>query len=383
MNAPWPPANDPAAQPLGRAPLAPPSGDRYVLGWMAALVVLGHYLALDSLASRLATPASPPQPRWEVRAVSLMPPPAPTAQATAATAPPPPSRPRPHPHPNAASAPSPEAVSLPEPPAADHPPQPSTPETTTTLAPVSPEPQTQPPPPEDVTPTQVAAGSATPVESEAPPPPPLTLPGSTRLQYDLHGLSRQMQYQARGELLWRHDGQVYEAKLEVSALFIGARSQTSRGRITAQGLTPERFGDQGRREQAAHFDWAQRQVIFSANTPPAPLSPGAQDRLSIMLQMAARVAGQPSAYPPGSQLPVQTISARESETWVIEVEARETLQLPGGELDTLRLVRQPRRPFDQRIEVWLAPALAYLPARIRITNANGDFVDQQWRATAE
>lgn len=207
------------------------------------------------------------------------------------------------------------------------------------------------------------------------------MPGSTRLKYDLHGLSRQMQYEARGELLWRHDGQVYEARLEVSALFIGSRSQTSRGRITAQGLTPERFGDQGRREQAAHFDWAQNQVIFSANTPPVPLSPGAQDRLSIMLQMAARVAGQPSAYPPGTQVPVQTISARESETWVIEVEAHETLKLPGGELETLRLVRQPRRPFDQRIEVWLAPALGHLPARIRITNANGDFVDQQWRAT--
>jgi hypothetical protein len=31
--------------------------------------------------------------------------------------------------------------------------------------------------------------------------------------------------------------------------------------------------------------------------------------------------------------------------------------------------------------VELAPALGYLPARIRITEANGDYVDQQWLAT--
>jgi hypothetical protein len=41
-------------------------------------------------------------------------------------------------------------------------------------------------------------------------------------------------------------------------------------------------------------------------------------------------------------------------------------------------VRNPRREFDQRVELWLAPALGYLPARIRITEANGDYIDQKW-----
>jgi hypothetical protein len=32
--------------------------------------------------------------------------------------------------------------------------------------------------------------------------------------------------------------------------------------------------------------------------------------------------------------------------------------------------------------VWFAPALGYLPVRLRITNANGDTVDQLLRSVA-
>ena len=44
-------------------------------------------------------------------------------------------------------------------------------------------------------------------------------------------------------------------------------------------------------------------------------------------------------------------------------------------------VQKQNEEFDQKVEIWLAPQLAYLPARTRITDANGDFVDQQWKST--
>jgi hypothetical protein len=50
-------------------------------------------------------------------------------------------------------------------------------------------------------------------------------------------------------------------------------------------------------------------------------------------------------------------------------------------LQGVKLERLPRDPYDQKVEVWLSPQLAYLPVRIRITDANGDYVDQQWHAT--
>ena len=43
----------------------------------------------------------------------------------------------------------------------------------------------------------------------------------------------------------------------------------------------------------------------------------------------------------------------------------------------LKLTRKPRREYDQKVEIWYAPALGYLPVRNRITQQNGDFIDQQ------
>jgi hypothetical protein len=40
------------------------------------------------------------------------------------------------------------------------------------------------------------------------------------------------------------------------------------------------------------------------------------------------------------------------------------------------LEREARHPDDQRIELWLAPQLRHLPARIRIRHPNGDVADQ-------
>jgi hypothetical protein len=41
------------------------------------------------------------------------------------------------------------------------------------------------------------------------------------------------------------------------------------------------------------------------------------------------------------------------------------------------LQRLPRKDYDQKAELWVAPALGYLPVRIKLTQANGDFADLQ------
>ncbi|UUZ74455.1 DUF3108 domain-containing protein [Polaromonas sp. P1(28)-13] len=59
------------------------------------------------------------------------------------------------------------------------------------------------------------------------------------------------------------------------------------------------------------------------------------------------------------------------------MEAEEKINLPFGELATLKLARQPRREYDSKVEIWYAPSLGYLPVRNKITQFSGDFVDQQ------
>ncbi len=201
-------------------------------------------------------------------------------------------------------------------------------------------------------------------------------PASTVLTYKMQGQSKGLTYWASGELLWQQDGQHYDAKLEVSAFLIGTRTQTSTGTLGSEGLMPTRFGDKSRSELAAHFQRDKNLISFSANTPSVPLLKGAQDRLSVIIQLGALLAGDPARYPTGTMLSFQTASQREAEVWQFSVEKEETLQLPYGTVVAVKLNRSPRRAFDQRIEVWLAPEFGYLPVRLRVTNANGDWIDQ-------
>ncbi|MEO5672143.1 MAG: DUF3108 domain-containing protein [Ramlibacter sp.] len=207
------------------------------------------------------------------------------------------------------------------------------------------------------------------------------IPGSMRLHYKVTAQVRGRNWNGQGELAWRHDGDSYEAQLEVMALLLPTRRQRSAGRITAEGLAPLRFSDKVRSEEAAHFQRDKGKVTFSTNQPDAPLMPGAQDRLSVMLQLGAMIAGQPQKFPPGTTISVQTASTHDAEPWLFTVEAEEELQLPGGNVRAIKLTRNPRREFDQKVELWLAPGLDYVPVRVRLTQPNGDSVDQQWSST--
>ncbi len=231
-------------------------------------------------------------------------------------------------------------------------------------------------PPDPVAVTAPLASNQAPTAAVA-----FTVPGSTRLKYNVVGTKDNLQYNARAEMSWLHDGKSYEARLEVSAFLMGSRVRTSSGNLTPEGLQPNRFADRFRTEVAAHFVRDRQSVVFSANTPEAMLTPGMQDQLSVFVQIGAMLAAAPDKYPPGTKLTFETIGPRAAETWVIGVEAEETLNLPGGEVQAIKLVRSPRLQYDQTAELWLAPQVGYLPVRIKITERNGDFVDQQWRST--
>jgi uncharacterized protein DUF3108 len=205
--------------------------------------------------------------------------------------------------------------------------------------------------------------------------------GSMRLRYQVAAQVRGQAWAGEGELVWRHDGENYEAKLETSAPLLPTRTQRSTGRITAEGLAPLRFSEKARTEEAAHFQRDAGKVSFSSNKPDAALLAGAQDRLSVLLQLGAMLAGQPRKFPPGATIAIQTAGTRDAEPWLFTVEQEELLDLPGGMVNALKLTRQPRKEFDQRVELWLAPGMDYVPVRLRLTQPNGESVNYQWSST--
>ncbi|HQZ05178.1 MAG TPA: DUF3108 domain-containing protein [Burkholderiaceae bacterium] len=376
-----------------------------VLLALALTVLLAHGLALRKVALGLAGASEPISTRaFTTRSIALAPPAAPAVlprrpvSVAPRPAPPPPKPPRPRAEGVMAAAalpvqapvptPAPAAPVIPEPlpeplpePTAEPPPEPAPP-----VAESAPDPVQQAstdPPQNTASPNRRLPGTAAPLASETVAANrSYVVPGSIRLNFDAVGKRGRFEYKAMGTLTWLQDGIGYDMKLEMGDWIIGKRVLSSTGKLGAEGLAPTRFSDKFRSERAAHFNRAEHRITFSANTPQAALLPGAQDQLSIFAQLAAMVAGDPLGFPIGTVVDIQTVGPRDADQWVFAVEREEMLNLPGGQVPTLKLIRKPGKDYDQTVELWLAPQLAYLPARIRITFANGDYLDQQWRSSS-
>lgn len=239
--------------------------------------------------------------------------------------------------------------------------------------------------------TEPNAPTLTPAPTPAPAPAPATttvqaqqallIPPPLRLNYTIYGRVSHIPYRASGFLKWKHNGRTYESELEVSIFLLGSRVQTSQGRITAAGLQPLRFVDRVRNDRTVEFDYAQSLLRFSEGTAPTPLPAGAQDHLSIFIQMGAMVGAAPQRYPVGTVLNFEAMGIYGPEQSRLVAAGEERQALPGGELATFKFTRKAPRAEDPDAEIWLAPALGWLPARIRLSHANGDLVDQQWRGS--
>ena len=201
------------------------------------------------------------------------------------------------------------------------------------------------------------------------------LPPSTLMSYSMTGMSKGLTYYAHGELRWQFNANAYAMSLSVKALFLGTRQWKSVGNLSASGLAPVRFSDHWRSERASHFDRENQRVVFSSNAPTAALEPGAQDQISLYLQMAAAMAGDPQRFQPGTRLQIQTATLRDALPWLLTLEAHENLKLENQTLATVKWVCQPRNRFDAQVTFWMAEKYAWLPVRIKITQTNGDYID--------
>jgi hypothetical protein len=181
----------------------------------------------------------------------------------------------------------------------------------------------------------------------------------------------------KAELNWQHDGSIYNLSLVASYFGMDIFEQKSQGTSNATGLQPIRFSDKRYRksEVAAHFNHELGKITFSANTPEAILLNGAQDRLSVIMQLAGMLAADPTRYGTGSTVSVQVASDKLAEPWLFAVENLETLAMGQEQSIARKVTRNPRREFDQKVELWFATEHNYAPVRFRFTETNGDYID--------
>jgi hypothetical protein len=356
---------------------------RPLLGGLVLLVIVLHALGLQTLSTSLPQP-SLPEPSFVAR-VRLASPTAATTELIPLAPPLPTATPKvakvvaPIPATNSLT----PTVDVNDPPVQpqpakkeEAPPAPSVPEKVAVNSTPPPLPVVEEAP---ATPEPAKTPAATPAVAPAPTwlsQTQFVWPAPSLLQFELSGTSKGVRYSANASISWKHQDNRYQLRHEIQAFLFGNRSQTSTGQMDGTGLLPTRFGDQFRQEQAAHFDRAKGVLIYSANTPSQALEEGAQDRVSLFFQLTGAMAGTPSLRSAGQQLTMQVVSAKQAELWTFKVVGRDKLSTPLGELDSLQLHRVPRNDYDQKIDIWLSPAHGYVPARIRITQVNGDVVEE-------
>ena len=215
-------------------------------------------------------------------------------------------------------------------------------------------------------PTPDPGGQTVPVYATLPPPP-------ATLQFEM----RRGMAVGQAQLEWQPgaDQDHYRLTLQGSAVGAPAIGWASQGGFDAAGVAPLRYTEsrRGRDVRAANFQRDSGRITYSGPAIEHPLVAGAQDRLSWMVQLAAVLAANPALAEPDAQVSMWVAGSRgDAEVWTFTVQGRVALDLPIGHIDNaVHLVREPRRPYDTQVQVWLDPQRHHLPVqallRVRAT----------------
>lgn len=179
---------------------------------------------------------------------------------------------------------------------------------------------------------------------------------------------------------WSHDDTRYamQVTLQTTGLAGLVRGfhyvQRSEGELGPQGLKPQRFQveQRGKAAESAEFDWAAGRVSIrrgERERRAAEIRPGDQDVLSLWHQIGiVGLSGLPTT--------LTVVSNKDAKVALLERVGEETLRLPIGRLDTLRL-RAQAEDGKLTIDIWLARNYGMLPVRIRMVDDKGEVLDQQ------
>jgi Protein of unknown function (DUF3108) len=196
----------------------------------------------------------------------------------------------------------------------------------------------------------------------------LVPPPSARLRYRM----KKGPLAGFGQIDWQREASTYRMRLEARVPVFGQIfMETSEGRLDTSGLAPLRHTERRikRSERAVSFvrDQGAPRILFSAREGQAPLTPGAQDRLSWIAQLATYMAAPPSGeWRAGQQLDMDVASTSgDVQRWIFTIMGKDSAGL-------WLLRREPDSPHDTRAEVWIDARQHHWPVRIRLSEPGGD-----------
>ena len=200
-------------------------------------------------------------------------------------------------------------------------------------------------------------------------------PVDTRLSYALTGQYRGPLY-GDARVQWQREGDKYQVRLDARIQVFGTQVLTSQGEVTPDGLVPRAYEElrPGKRRTAQIGD----EVVTLENGRTVARPPGVQDTASQFVELTQRFASGRERLEVGRSIRMWLARPGGVDEWVYEIVGREPLDTPKfGTVDTYHLkprpVAQPRGKIN--VEMWFAPSLQYLPARIRLTMGEEAYLD--------
>ena len=182
-------------------------------------------------------------------------------------------------------------------------------------------------------------------------------------------------------LSWRVAPSGYHVKVEAGIRIVFAHvnllTLTSEGTVGDEGFVPTLMTEKrrGRAMTATHFNRQDGTLTFSASSLKYPLVPGAQDKASVPLQLAAIARGDSKQL--SGNIDILVGEDRDASVFTFTVAGQEQLDTPLGRIATWHLVRPPKPgSYNSRLELWLAPAYGWYPVQIRNVEASGAVTTQ-------
>ncbi|MBI3285178.1 MAG: DUF3108 domain-containing protein [Burkholderiales bacterium] len=222
------------------------------------------------------------------------------------------------------------------------------------------------------------------VQAEVRPPFSVSAPPSVQLSMQLIRTepNRNPLYGV-GNISWEVSDNRYRMQVEAgldllltSVQLYRLRSEGSLGRF---GIAPATTTEtrRSRSETATHFRPQEKSISFSSSADTVALADGAQDKASVLMQLAGIGRADPAQFVAGREIAIQVAEEREAATFVFVVSGQEEIDTRLGKLLTWRLERPPRPgSYRARLEIWLAPGHEWYPVQIRNTEANGAVTTQ-------
>ena len=186
-----------------------------------------------------------------------------------------------------------------------------------------------------------------------------------------------------GDIQWMTRDNTYqmqiEASLDLLLTTLRLYKLQSEGTIGQYGIAPQQMTEsrRGRAETATHFHYDTKIISFSATTAVTPLSAGAQDKATIMMQLSGLGIAAPEQFVTGRRIAIQVAENREAEKFIFVISGQEEIQTSIGNIQTWHIIRPPRTGlYNSTLELWFAPAYHWFPLQLRNTEPNGAVTTQ-------